>query len=71
MNCKTLFACYLVMTWDPADAYNGKDYSSSDFLTNWQGSKTICEANDAIQAVISSEEDDTFIRQRFTNPTSQ
>ena len=59
-----------VLTWLVENAHEGKDYAVSDFLTTWQGADSACTANDAKLASAATEDEDSFLRERFPDLTA-
>ena len=59
-----------VLTWLVENAHEGKDYAVSDFLTTWQGADSSSTANDAKLASAATEDEDSFLRERFPDPTA-
>ena len=68
-TCSKLLAV-TVLSWQVENRRDGFEYAVSEFVAPWHSAQTVCDLHGGALASASTEEDNSFIAERFLGASS-
>ena len=59
------------LEWYPENRRDGREYAASDWMLSWLEAETICTAYSGTLASASTEDENTYLADRFTDPSAE